>query len=94
LFDRELRLFYSDDPRMNSNLFGLIFGVFFAVAWGVGVKRGTMFGHEPIIGLPFSCRLWVRRDVNPTGFWLLSALWGAIAIAFLALPIVRWATGS
>src|SRR5579859_2684608 len=50
--------------------------------------------HDPIIRWPFSCGLCVRRDANQTGVWLLSALWGAIAMVFFVLPIVRWASGS
>ena len=62
--------------------------------WSIGIKKGTMLGHEPIVGLPFSSRLWVRREVNPLGFWLFAVLYGAISMAVLLLPVVRWASGS
>lgn len=62
--------------------------------WGIGLKRGTMLGHEPIVGMPFSSRLWIRREAHPVGFWLFAVLYGVIAVAVLLVAIVRWVTGS
>ena len=78
---------------MSTNLICLLFGGFLVTLWGIGLKRGTMLGNEPVIGLPFSARFWVHRKAQPLKFWLIAAIYGAIAIAILGASLVRLASG-
>lgn len=79
---------------MSANLIGFLFGSLLVAMWSIGIRRGTMLGHDPIVGLPFSSRLWVRREAQPLKFWCFAGLYGAIALAVWMVPIARWVAGA
>jgi hypothetical protein len=70
---------------MNANLVCLLIGVPAALIWMRGINRGVM------LGLIFG---WVRRADAPGRFWLCSAVYGVIACAFIASPVLGWMRGS
>jgi hypothetical protein len=79
---------------MSMNWIYLLFGGLLVTLWGIGLKRGIVFGNEPVLGLPFSTHFWVHRELQPFKFWLIATIYGAIAFAVLGVSVGRLASGA
>lgn len=66
---------------MSTEAVCFLFGIPATFFWALGLRKGLMLGvHGRMI----------RRELDSLPFWIVTVLWGAIALGLLVMPVLAW----